>query len=198
MIVFSLFISLPNFAAGLMFVLTGFVDYQRRVFLMHRCSALLVDPLLIADLQASEEQPQLPLLNFSKANNVGLWLELRQIFKDFGLVGNQAHTSTRTHFAAFVARCWSRLMRLRLPLLTSSLNFMFLPHFFLSSPAIFPPRASLLFLLGVHRDGDAHLPLHPAALPAHRGPDGNLPGRLRPGRAHPRAARHARRGKDAQ
>ena len=53
--------------------------------MMHRCSALLIDPYLIPGLQTSVKQHPLPLLNFSKANNVGLWLELRQVFKDFGL-----------------------------------------------------------------------------------------------------------------
>lgn len=68
-----------------MFVLVGFLDYKRRIFMMHRCSALLIDSYLIPDLQTSVKQHPLPLLNFSKANNVGLWLETRQVFKDFGL-----------------------------------------------------------------------------------------------------------------
>ena len=99
MILFALLISLGNFAAGCMFVLVGLIDYRRRVFMMHRCSALLMDPYLIAGLQTSRMEHPLPLLNFSKANNVGIWLETRQIFKDFGCVHNttqHTHTHTRT------------------------------------------------------------------------------------------------------
>lgn len=81
----SRFCVLRTAAQGVMFVLVGFLDYKRRIFMMHRCSALLIDPYLIPGLQTSVKQHPLPLLNFSKANNVGLWLELRQVFKDFGL-----------------------------------------------------------------------------------------------------------------
>ena len=81
MIVMSFTISAPNFSANLLFVLVGLIDYRRRIFVMHRCSSLLVDD---CPLTGDDTKATMPLLNFTRANNVGVWLELRQVLKDFG------------------------------------------------------------------------------------------------------------------
>jgi len=86
MLLCAFIISFPNFSAGMLFILVGALDYHRRIFLMHRLSGLLVDPFLIPGWTPSTSQTvPLPLLNCSKANNVALWLEMRAVFKDFGL-----------------------------------------------------------------------------------------------------------------
>jgi len=73
--------SFPNVVSSILFVLVGVIDYNRRVWLMHQCSAMLSPQYRIFQTSRST---LLPLLAMDHSVNIAHWLDLRTIFKDFG------------------------------------------------------------------------------------------------------------------
>lgn len=77
-----IYVSWPNFAANLLFVLVGVVDYRRRVYLMQSLSALYMSSFKVYQEGSSQF---LPLLCLKNPKNVAHFLDIRSIFKEFGL-----------------------------------------------------------------------------------------------------------------
>ena len=57
------------------------IDYDRRIFLMHQCSATITPTYKIYQTGNST---LLPVLNFDKSVNVANWLDMRLVLKDWG------------------------------------------------------------------------------------------------------------------
>ena len=81
-IVFAILVSWFNTMANIMFVLVGVIDYDRRVYLMHQCSAMVTATYKIWQTGKSQ---LMPLLNFEKSVNIANWLDMRLVMKDWGL-----------------------------------------------------------------------------------------------------------------
>jgi hypothetical protein len=110
-IVMCFCVSFFNVFANLAFVLTGKVDFDRRVYLMHQCSAMLSVQYKI---HQSGKSQLLPLLNVDAAKNIASWLDLRLLLKDFGQQYShriQAYASLWLFFVIlFLAYLFSQLV----------------------------------------------------------------------------------------
>ncbi len=76
-------VSFLNIWANLMFIVMGILDYSRRVFLMHQCSAMISPEN--KHWQVSSFQRNIPCLCMNSVENIQNWLSMRLVFKDFGL-----------------------------------------------------------------------------------------------------------------
>lgn len=110
-IIMSFSVSFFNVFANLAFVLTGTVDFHRRVYLMHQCSAMVAATY---KMHQSGKSQLLPLVNFDSAKNVANWLDLRLLLKDFGQQYSyriQAYASLWVFFVVlFLAYLFSQLV----------------------------------------------------------------------------------------
>jgi len=77
----TIIISVPNVFFNLLFILIGVIDYDRHVYLMHQCSAMVTSQYKI--FQSSSYQ-LMPLLDFEKSSNIAHWLDIRMVLKDWG------------------------------------------------------------------------------------------------------------------